>query len=417
MRSSRPAALARASVRPDGGDLRAAVGAAGHAQLVQRMRVEPLDGLDADDALVLGLVGEHGRTGDVADGVDAGDRRCGRAPSATISPFSSLTPSASSPSPSTLPTTPTAEIMRSAAMLSRLPSAQLDGRRDAALAAFHLGDLGAGENSNALLLERLARQRRDLRVLGGQDLRQQLDHRHLDAERAIERGELDADGAGPGDQQRARQRRRQHGLEIGPDAFAVRLDAREDARPRAGGDDDMRGRVAAGALGAPSAARDCCRPLACGSSDVDRAAAAQRGRAPDDVDAVLLEEETDAGVELARHLARALQHDLEIERRRAWHDDAEARRFADLVEDLGRAQQRLGRDAAPVETDAAEVRLLDDGRAHAELRRANGRHVAARPAADDDDVVVGRAHVLGFPAATAKAPDQRDAEACRMRSS
>ena len=29
--------------------------------------------LDADDALVLGLVGEHRRAGDVADGVDAGD--------------------------------------------------------------------------------------------------------------------------------------------------------------------------------------------------------------------------------------------------------------------------------------------------------------------------------------------------------
>ena len=35
------------------------------------MRIEPLDGLDADDALVLGLVGEHRRAGDIADGVDA----------------------------------------------------------------------------------------------------------------------------------------------------------------------------------------------------------------------------------------------------------------------------------------------------------------------------------------------------------
>ncbi len=59
-------------------------------------------------------------------------------------------------------------------------------------------------------------------------------------------------------------------------------------------------------------------------------------------------------------------------------DDAERRRLADLVEDLGRAQQRLGRDAAPVETDAAEVRVLDDGGAQAELRGADSGDVAAR---------------------------------------
>ena len=56
------------------------------------------------------------------------------------------------------------------------------------------------------------------------------------------------------------------------------------------------------------------------------------------------------------------------------------------VPNLGRAQQRLGRDAAPVEADAAEMLALDDGGLHAELRGADGRDIAARPAADDDDV-------------------------------
>jgi hypothetical protein len=37
------------------------------------------------------------------------------------------------------------------------------------------------------------------------------------------------------------------------------------------------------------------------------------------------------------------------------------------VENLGRAQQRLGRDAAPVEADAAEMLALDDCRLEAEL--------------------------------------------------
>ena len=57
----------------DAGDLRRAIGAAGDLELVERVRMLAGDRLDADDALVLGLVGEHRRPGDVADGVDAGD--------------------------------------------------------------------------------------------------------------------------------------------------------------------------------------------------------------------------------------------------------------------------------------------------------------------------------------------------------
>ena len=48
-----------------------------------------------------------------------------------------------------------------------------------------------------------------------------------------------------------------------------------------------------------------------------------------------------------------------------------------VVEDLGGAQQRLGRDAAPIEADAAQMLALDDGRFHAELRGANRRDIAS----------------------------------------
>ena len=59
----------------------------------------------------------------------------------------------------------------------------------------------------------------------------------------------------------------------------------------------------------------------------------------------------------------------------------------EVVEDLGRAQQRLGRDAAPVQADAAEVLAVDDRRPEPELRRPDGGHVAARSGPDHDDVV------------------------------
>src|SRR5579864_1685863 len=54
------------------GDLRAAIGAAGDLQLVDRVWLQPGDRLDADDPLMLGLVGEERRSGDIADRVNAG---------------------------------------------------------------------------------------------------------------------------------------------------------------------------------------------------------------------------------------------------------------------------------------------------------------------------------------------------------
>jgi hypothetical protein len=86
-----------------------AIGAAGDLQLVHRCGLQALDGLDADDALVLGLVRQHRRAGDVADGVDA--RHVGAAVAVDDDvPRSVFTPSFSRPRFSMLPTTPTAEI-------------------------------------------------------------------------------------------------------------------------------------------------------------------------------------------------------------------------------------------------------------------------------------------------------------------
>ena len=106
-----------------------------------------------------------------------------------------------------LPTTPTAEISRSASIVWVLPSAVSTVAVTRIVALLDLRHLGAGEDPDALLLEALAGERGDLLVLDGQDLRQHLDDRHLGAHRAVERGELDADGARADDEQRFR-----HGL-------------------------------------------------------------------------------------------------------------------------------------------------------------------------------------------------------------
>ncbi len=102
-------------------------------------------------------------------------------------------------------------------------------------------------------------------------------------------------------------------------------------------------------------------------------------------DLVLLHQMRDAGGELlgdgARALHDLLQVELDIVRR-----EAELAHVVEQMVDLGGAQQRLGRDAAPVEADAAEMLGLDDRDLHFQLRGADCRDIAARAATDDHQV-------------------------------
>src|SRR5262249_11393105 len=59
---------------------------------------------------------------------------------------------------------------------------------------------------------------------------------------------------------------------------------------------------------------------------------------------------------------------------------------------LGTVEQRLGRDAADVQTRPAEKFAFDAGDFEAELSRADRRDVSARAGADDDDVKIALAH-------------------------
>ena len=66
--------------------------------------------------------------------------------------------------------------------------------------------------------------------------------------------------------------------------------------------------------------------------------------------------------------------------------DAELLGLAGLVGDLAGVQQRLGRDAAPVQAGAAELVLLDQRDRQVQLRGAQRGGVTAAAAAQDDDV-------------------------------
>ncbi len=89
--------------------------------------------------------------------------------------------------------------------------------------------------------------------------------------------------------------------------------------------------------------------------------------------------------ELFRDRARALHHLVDLE---TWVDGgkSEVGQMVQEMVDFRSAQQCLGGNAAPVETDAAELVTLHDRRLHAELRRADRRDIAAWAAADDDNI-------------------------------
>ena len=212
----------------------------------------------------------------------------------------------------------------------------------------------------------------------GQDLRQHLDHGDVGAHGVEERGELDADRAGADHQQRLRHLLRHHRLEIGPDQLLVGLEPRQHARPRAGREDDVLGLI--GAL-----AQRALRRLDGGLLHRDLAGRIDRRLAPDHRDLVLLHQEADAVIEALRDAARALHHGLRIERDFLGGKPV-ILGVLHVVVDFGRAQQRLGRDAAPVQADAAEIGFLDDRGLEAELGGADRGDVAAGAGADDDDV-------------------------------
>ena len=92
-------------------------------------------------------------------------------------------------------------------------------------------------------------------------------------------------------------------------------------------------------------------------------------------------------VRLADDLLLVLQRRRHVEADLArGHADVGA--VAGLLEEVGRVEEGLGRDAAPERADAAQPRLLlDDEDRHAELRGPDRGDVAAGARADDDEVV------------------------------
>ena len=159
-------------------------------------------------------------------------------------------------------------------------------------------------------------------------------------------------------------------MAIGPDQITVRLQPRQFPRPRTRGKDDGGGSQVFNALV---------------RGNRDAAFGGDRRHAHEDGDPVLLHQVADAARKLLGHTPRP--------------GDDGGQVIADpvclqpeflgpvhQVEHLGRPQHRLGRNAAPVQADAAQVFPLDNRHLLAQLGRADGGHIATGTRADHDHV-------------------------------
>ncbi len=113
--------------------------------------------------------------------------------------------------------------------------------------------------------------------------------------------------------------------------------------------------------------------------------------ADDVIDLVLLEQVLDAVGHLVRDAAAALHHLGEIEADLTLDRQAVVLDVTEELLVLGALEQRLGRDAAPVEAGAAGAFHLDAHHFFPELGRADRSDITRRAATDDNEIVVHKA--------------------------
>ena len=362
--------------QPDARDLRLAIGTARDRLCPHRMRMAARDQLRHHHPLVARLVRQPGRPGDIADGVKPrhpGAAECVRHHMRPLDPD----PQRLEPEVLDIAHDPDRRnhgveaLSRDLARLFDMGDHAHPGR------AVQLLDRRLLDDRHPLLDELLAGKGADLGILDRQDAVHHLHHRRLRAQRVEEAREFDPDRARPDDQKALGHPWRLQRMAIAPDQIAIRLEPRQHPRPRPRGQDHAPARDQV--LG----------PLLARHRDTQRPG--QPRAAHHHLDLVLLQKMADPVRQLLGHGARPLDHRAQViaDPRRT---QPEFRRAVHEVKDLGRPQHRLGRNAAPVQADPAQVLALDHDRLEPQLRRPDRRDIAARPPADHDHVEFSGGH-------------------------
>ncbi|KUP94357.1 hypothetical protein TRIHO_06760 [Tritonibacter horizontis] len=330
------------------------------------------DHLGDGHAFVFGLMGQHRPLDDVADGVDALDVGGPVAVGGDLAAFGHLDPQRIKAEALRIGFAPGGN-QHHIGVEGFFVAALLELVFDLALGFGGLDALDGGphDKGEALLFQDPLEATLDVLVHAGADCVHIFDHGDLGAEAGIDRAKLKPDNAGADHHHfLGHLRQRQCAGAVHHDAaVVVDLNTRQGGGHGAGGDDDILGLMGVVA-------------------DLDLARLGDRGPALEPVDLVLLHEEFNAAGVLADDLILVGFHLVPVDRRRFPLEAHGAKIVFCFVQHMGRVQQRLGGDAADVETGAAKgLAAFDDGGLEAQLGAADGADIAAGACADDDDVI------------------------------
>ena len=334
----------------------------------------PRHRLDRGDAFIFRLMGQHRAGDDVANGVDAGN--AGLKPGIDFHPASFIEIDPHLIQPQTLRVGHPADGHQNHVAFDLFTIAAF--RRSNAQAHPASGDLGRRDLGGQAKVHALVGED-SLHLLGGfpihgrQDRIKELHHRDLGAEPPPDRAHLEADitaahhhhvlghlgeGERPG---------------RGNDTFFIDFDARQWRHIGTGGDQDV--------LGFMRRRRTLLR------RDRDLTGGGNGPPALDPGHLVLLEQVVDSRGQVADHLILVGEHggDIEVDAV-GFNAMGPETRFGLLIKGRG-MQKCLGRDAADVETGAAERPAhLHAGGLKAQLGGTDGGDIAARTGADDDEI-------------------------------
>ena len=231
------------------------------------------------------------------------------------------------------------------------------------------GGLDLQVHGDALLLQAVGEWLDEVGIGARHQLVHELDHGHLAAERAVHRRHLQADDAAADDEQSAGNIGEFERVGRIHQARIVPGEAGQFHRLRAGGDDALLERDQLRAVDAV---------------DLDLVQRHEPADAGDHAHLALLGHAGQALGQLADHLVLVRAQRIEGDLRLAERDPVVAR-VGGFVDHRGRVQQRLRRDAADIEADAAELRItLDQYRVETEIGGAERGGVAAGTGADHE---------------------------------
>jgi len=114
--------------------------------------------------------------------------------------------------------------------------------------------------------------------------------------------------------------------------------------------------------------------------------------APDHVDFVFLEQKSHTAGQFSGYAARAFDHSRWVKPHIVGCQPVVGG-VLHIVIDFSRTQQRLCRDTAPVQANAAEMLTLDDCRFQSQLSRPDGRDVSPGTGPNNHNIISGIRHL------------------------